>query len=200
MFRLQAVRQLLPHRAADAATQLDTALKSGDRAIAEGRDAVRDLRDTTLIQGDLGETLVLLGREFGGAATGQQPAYHVVIEGEPRPLDPLVRDEVYRIAREAIRNAFKHAQASGIETELMYGPTHFSVRIRDDGVGIDPRVLAQGRREGHWGLPGMRERTSAFKGAFNVWSELGAGSEIELKIAAQTAYVRVKRPWWLPKP
>jgi signal transduction histidine kinase/ligand-binding sensor domain-containing protein len=200
MFRLQAVRQLLPYRASEAAAQLDTALESGDRAIAEGRDAVRDLRDTTLIHGDLGETLLSLGKEFGGAAESQQPSYDVFVEGKPHPLDPLVRDEVYRIAREAIRNAFKHARASKIETELMYGPIHFSVRIRDDGIGIDPQVLAQGRREGHWGLPGMRERTSTFKGAFNVWSELGAGSEIELKIPAQTAYVRVKRPWRLPKP
>lgn len=200
MFRLQAVRQLLPYRASDAAAQLDTALHSGDRAIAEGRDAVRELRETTLIQGDLGETLLSLGQEFGRPAQSRQPSYHVFAEGQPRPLDPLVRDEVYRIAREAIRNAFKHARASNIETELMYGPIHFSVRIRDDGIGIDPQVLAQGRREGHWGLPGMRERTSTFKGEFNVWSELGAGSEIELKIPAQTAYVRVKRVWRLPKP
>lgn len=200
MFRLQAVRQLLPNRAAEAAAQLETALSSGDRAIAEGRDAVRDLRDTALIQGDLGETLLSLGNDFGGAAASLEPSYHVFVEGKPRPLDPLVRDEVYRIAREGIRNAFKHARASTIETELVYGPTHFIVRIRDDGVGIDPHVLAQGRREGHWGLPGMRERASTFKGTFSVWSELDAGSEIELKIPAQTAYVRVKRPWRLPKP
>jgi signal transduction histidine kinase len=112
----------------------------------------------------------------------------------------LVRDEVYRITREAIRNAFKHSHATKIEAELVYGSTHFSVRVRDDGIGIDPQVLARGRRDGHWGLPGMRERASTFKGEFNVWSELDAGSEIELKIPAQTAYVRVKRPWRLPKP
>jgi signal transduction histidine kinase len=200
MFRLQAVRQLLPYRASEAAAQLDTALESGDRAIAAGRDAVRDLRESTLIQGDLGETLVSLGEEFGGTAAMQRPSYHVVVEGKPHTLDPLVRDEVYRIAREAIRNAFKHARATRIETELMYGPTHVSVRVRDDGIGIDPPVLAQGWRDGHRGLPGMRERASTFKGELNVWSELGAGSEIELKVPAQMAYVRVKRPWWLPKP
>jgi signal transduction histidine kinase/ligand-binding sensor domain-containing protein len=200
MFRLQAVRQLLPLRTTDAAAQLDTALESADRAIAEGRDAVRELRDSTLIQGDLGETLALLGKEFADAAATQQPSYHVVVEGKPRPLDPLVRDEVYRIAREAIRNAFKHARATKIEAELVYGSAGFYVRVRDDGVGIDPQILTRGRRDGHWGLPGMRERASTFKGEFNVWSELSAGSEIELKIPAQTAYVRVKRPWRLPRP
>jgi signal transduction histidine kinase/ligand-binding sensor domain-containing protein len=200
MFRLQAVRQLLPLRASEAAAQLDTALVSADRSVAEGRDAVRDLRESTLIQGDLGETLGSIGKEFAGAApTPQHPSYHVVVEGKPQTLDPLVRDEVYRIAREAIRNAFKHARATKIETELVYGPTFFSVRVRDDGIGIDRQVLAQGRRDGHWGLPGMRERASTFKGEFNVWSELGAGSEIELKIPATMAYVRFKRTWWLPK-
>jgi signal transduction histidine kinase/ligand-binding sensor domain-containing protein len=200
MFRLQAVRQLLPSRASEAAARLDTALESGDRAIAEGRDAVRDLRESTLVQGDLGETLVSLGEEFAGAAAMRHSSYHVVIEGKPRTLDHLVRDEVYRIAREAIRNAFKHARAAKIEAELVYGSAHFCIRVRDDGIGFDPQVLAQGRREGHWGLPGMRERASTFKGEFNVWSQLGAGSEIELKVPVQMAYVLVKRPWWLPKP
>jgi signal transduction histidine kinase/ligand-binding sensor domain-containing protein len=200
MFRLQAVRQLLPNRAPEAVAQLDTALESADRAIVEGREAVRDLRESTLIQGELGDTLVSLGEEFAGMAPLAHPSYHVVVEGKAQALDPMVRDEVYRIAREAIRNAFKHARAASIETELVYGPTYFSVRVRDDGIGIDPQVLAQGRRDGHWGLPGMRERASTFKGEFNVWSELGAGSEIELKIPAQTAYIRVKRPWRLPKP
>jgi signal transduction histidine kinase/ligand-binding sensor domain-containing protein len=200
MFRLQAVRQLLPIRASEAAAQLDAALESGDRAIAEGRDAVRDLRESTLIQGDLGGTLVSLGEEFAGAAAMQRPSYRVVIEGKPRTLDPLVRDEVYRIAREAIRNACKHARATEIEAELVYGSTDFCVRVRDNGIGIDPQVLAQGRREGHWGLPGMRERASTFKGEFNVWSQLGAGTEIELKIPEHIAYAHVKRTWWLLKP
>jgi signal transduction histidine kinase len=199
MFRLQAVRQLLPIRASEAAAQLDTALESGDRAIAEGRDAVQDLRESALIQGDLSGTLVSLGEEFAGTAALERPSYHVVIEGKPRTLDTLVRDEVYRIAREAIRNAFKHARAAKIEAELVYGPALFCVRIRDNGIGIDPQVLAQCRREGHWGLPGMRARASTFKGEFNVWSQPGAGSEIELKIPAQTAYVRGRRTWWLPK-
>jgi signal transduction histidine kinase len=193
------VRQLLPLRASEAASQLDTALESADRSVAEGRDAVRDLRESTLIQGDLVETLGSLGKEFAGAAPSQHPSYHVVVEGKPQTLDPLVRDEVYRIAREAIRNAFKHARATKIETELVYGATFFCVRVRDDGIGIDRQVLAQGRRDGHWGLPGMRERASTFKGEFNLWSELGAGSEIELKIPATMAYVRFKRTRWLPK-
>jgi signal transduction histidine kinase/ligand-binding sensor domain-containing protein len=199
MFRLQAVRQLLPARASEAAAQLDTALEAGDRAIEEGRDAVRDLRELNLTQGDLGATLAAFGKEFTGTLGPRRPSYRVLVEGEPRTLDTLIRDEVYRIAREAIRNAFEHAHANQIEAELVYGATHFCVRVRDDGVGIEPGVLAQGRRDGHWGLPGMRERASSFKGDLNVWSQNGAGTEIELKIPAQIAYVRPRRAWRLPR-
>jgi signal transduction histidine kinase len=199
MFRLQAVRQLLPARASEAASHLDTALETSDKTIEEGRDAVRDLRELNLIQGDLSETLAAFGEEFTGTPGVQQPSYRVLVEGEPRMLDVLIRDEVYRVAREAIRNAFRHARAAHIEAELVYRWTHFCVRVRDDGIGIDPHVLAQGGREGHWGLPGMRERASSFKGEFNVWSQTGAGTEVELNIPAQVAYVRPTRSWWLPE-
>jgi signal transduction histidine kinase len=106
---------------------------------------------------------------------------------------------VYRVAREAVRNAFKHARATHIEAELVYVSPHFCLRVRDDGIGIDPHVLQQGRRDGHWGLPGMRERASSFKGQLNVWSQAGAGTEVELKIPAQVAYVRSTRSWRLPR-
>jgi signal transduction histidine kinase len=199
MFRLQAVRQLLPARALEAAAELETALETGDKAIAEGRDAVRDLRELNPAQGDLGETLAAFGTEFTAPAGSQRPSYRVLVEGEPRTLDPLLRDEVYRIAREAIRNAFRHARATCIEAELVYQTTHFGIRVRDDGIGMDHHVLAQGRRDGHWGLPGMRERASSFKGEFNVWSQTGAGTEVELKIPALMAYVWPTRLWWLPQ-
>ena len=200
MFRLQAVRQLLPARASEAADLLDAALDSGDEAMARGRDAVRDLREPTLTQDDLGETLAVLGKELSDATGAQQPSYGVMVEGKPQALDPLVRDEVYRIAREAVGNAFRHARAGRIEAELVYGSAHFCIRVRDDGIGIDARVLTQGRRGGHRGLPGMRERASAFNGDLNVWCQPGAGTEIELKVPAHMAYVAVRRPRRLPGP
>ena len=113
----------------------------------------------------------------------------VLVEGKPRELNPVMRDEVYRIAREALRNAFQHAQAQKIEAEIEYGDKAFSLRVRDDGGGIDPAVLREGRRTGHWGLPGMRERAKELGGDLHVWTESGAGTEVSLSVPAAAAYV-----------
>jgi len=111
-------------------------------------------------------------------------------------LQPILRDELYRIAREAVRNAFSHARAQHIEVELTYGERAFRLRIRDDGAGIRPDVLDAGR-PGHYGLPGMRERAKQIGGKLAIWSGDGAGTEIELTIAGSMAYgTRVDSPFF----
>jgi signal transduction histidine kinase len=189
MFRLQAVRDLLPGCPTEAIEALDTALDRGDHVIAEGRGTVEDLRYSTVVNNDLVQALTALEEELAPHKDNHAPAgLRVVAEGKQRDLDPTLRDEIYRIAREALRNAFRHAQAHSIEAEITYGDSQFLLRIRDDGNGIDPKVLDQGSRAGHWGLPGMRERAKRFGGHVEVWSEHGAGTEIELTIPASVAY------------
>jgi signal transduction histidine kinase len=109
-------------------------------------------------------------------------------EGTPQELHPILRDEVYRIAGEGLRNAFRHAQARRIEVEIRYDERELRVRIRDDGRGIDASMLGHEGRAGHWGLPGMRERAKRIGGTMDLWSELGAGTEVELRIPASVAY------------
>jgi signal transduction histidine kinase len=99
-----------------------------------------------------------------------------------------VRDDAYRIVREAVRNACQHAHARHIETEVTFGDADLSIRVRDDGIGVDPQILARGQRAGHWGLPGMRERSETLGGRLTVWSERNAGTEVELRIPADIAY------------
>jgi signal transduction histidine kinase len=111
----------------------------------------------------------------------------VVVEGQPRDLDPILRDEIYAIAREAVRNAFHHAQARNIEAEIRYSGSLFQLRIRDDGKGIDPRIVAEGRAA-HYGVPGMQERARRIGGKLDVWTETGAGTEIQLSIPGSIAY------------
>ena len=190
MFRLQVVRDLLPERAADAARALEIALDRGDQAITEGRAAVQGLRGSTLAATDLADSLMALAEELGPRAPGLSASIHVVVEGKPRPIAPLVRDETYRIAREAFRNAAEHAKARRIEAELDYGDRVFRLSVRDDGVGIDHRGLEDRRRAGHWGLQAMQERAEAFGAGLEVWSQHGAGTEIRLTIPARIAYGR----------
>jgi ligand-binding sensor domain-containing protein/signal transduction histidine kinase len=189
MFRLQAVRQLLPERPGDAAQFLDSAMLVGDEAIGEGRDAVQNLRSSTFEESDLATVLGALGAELAvGMEPQATPEYRVIVEGQPRELSPTVRDHIYRIAREAVRNAYQHANARHIETEITFGDTDLSVRVRDDGIGVDSTVLARGQRAGHWGLPVMRERSESIGGRLKVWSERNAGTEVELCISAVIAY------------
>jgi ligand-binding sensor domain-containing protein/signal transduction histidine kinase len=191
MFRLQAVRQLLPERPGDAAKLLDSAMQVGDQAIGEGRDAVQNLRSSTFEEGDLATVLGALGAELAiGMEPQATPEYRVMVEGMPRELNPDVRDDIYRIAREAVRNAYQHAHARHIETEVAFTDTDLSVRVRDDGIGVDATILARGQRAGHWGLPVMRERSESIGGRLKVWSETNAGTEVELRISADIAYAQ----------
>ena len=109
------------------------------------------------------------------------------MEGPPRELRSIIRDELYRITREALRNAFSHAHANQIEAEIIYGQRAFQLRIRDDGEGIPPEFLTEGR-PGHYGMPGMRERAKQIGGKLDIWSGTGAGTEIQLSIAGSIAY------------
>ena len=120
-------------------------------------------------------------------AAQDSAAFHLVVEGPTRDLHLIVRDELYRIAREALRNAFGHAAARHIETEITYGERMFRLRIRDDGQGVPPEMLEAGR-PGHYGLPGMRERARQIGAKLEIWSRAKAGTEIEVSIAGSTAY------------
>jgi hypothetical protein len=116
--------------------------------------------------------------------------FGAVVGGTPKDLNPVVRDEAYRIAAEALRNAIRHADAKRIEVEIRYDPEHLILRIRYDGRGIDEGVLDKEHAPGHWGLPGMRERAKLIGGSFEIWSKPASGAEIELKIPAATAYTK----------
>jgi len=161
------------------------------QAITEGRDAVQGMRSSTLVGNDLARALVMLSEGLTAEhGNGKAPEFCVQVQGTTRELAPLVRDDVYRIASEALRNAFLHAHAARIEVEIQYDPRQLRLRIRDNGKGIDPKVLEAGARAGHFGLPGMRERAKLVGGKLAVWSELDSGTETELTIPASIAYAK----------
>jgi signal transduction histidine kinase len=123
----------------------------------------------------------------------------VAVEGEARNLHPILRDEIYKIAAEALRNAFQHAQARQIEVEIRYDHAQFRLRVRDDGKGIDPAVSSGQGREGHFGLHGMRERATLIGGKLTVWSAVNTGSEVELRVPGSTAYATERSSWFSRK-
>ena len=196
--RFQAAIYKLPEHPAEARQTLESAVDQASQAITEGRDAVQGLRVSTVEKNDLAMAIQSLAEELASADTHQSPpAFQVAVQGTPRNLHPIQRDEVYRIAAEALRNAFRHAQADQIEVELRYDEKNFRLRIRDDGRGIDREVLSGDGREGHFGLHGMRERAKLVGGELAIWSEVDSGTEVELSIPASRAYTKPLRRFWL---
>ena len=103
---------------------------------------------------------------------------------------PVLQDELFRIGQEILRNAFRHAHAKQIEVEIRYSARELRLRIRDDGTGIDSKVLNAGARPGHWGLPGVRERAKLIGAEFDLWSQAAAGTEIQIRVPASLAYLK----------
>jgi signal transduction histidine kinase/ligand-binding sensor domain-containing protein len=197
LLRFQTAINLLPERPLEAKQRLEGAIDHAAQAITEGRDAVHELRSSTVVAIDLGVAISTLGQDLAAdATTADSAVFRMAVEGTPRNLHPILRDEVYRIAGEALRNAFRHAQARQIEVEIRYDERQLRLRVRDDGKGIEPGILGEHPRPGHFGLHGMRERAKIVGGRFDVWSELDSGTEVELTIPAARAYVKPPASRW----
>ena len=190
VFRFQAARYQLPDRPEEASDALDSALVSADQAIAEGRSAIQELRSGSSQESNLEQMLLAMGRELAASQNGgdSAPSLRVIVEGNRRAKRAMIREEIYRIARELLRNAYRHAHARNIEAELRYDDDAFLLIVRDDGKGIDPKVLKDRGRAGHWGLPGMYERAEGIGARLDIWSEAGAGTEVRLTVPAAIAY------------
>jgi signal transduction histidine kinase len=190
MFECQAARNMFQKRPEEALQALDGAIMGTERAITESQDAIENLRSTATPEDDLGQLVKMMGEDLVASRPSDHdsPTFALTVEGQQRVLAPVIRDEVYRIAREVLRNAFRHSQAHRIEAEILYDEDQLRLRVRDDGKGMDPQVLEKGGRLGHWGLPGVRERAQQLGAKLDVWSETGAGTEVQLAVAASIAY------------
>jgi signal transduction histidine kinase/ligand-binding sensor domain-containing protein len=166
---------------------METALDRADEVMAEGRDRVVSLHPTFDRSGELAQSLARAGDEI---TNGSEVNISVTTQGQVQTLDPMALDEIYCIGREAMVNAFRHAQGRSIEVEVDYASWELRLRIRDDGRGIDPNILEAGR-PGHIGLASMRERAERVGGQLDIISGPGAGTEIELRVPAAKAYRRI---------
>ncbi|MFZ3210365.1 MAG: sensor histidine kinase [Terriglobales bacterium] len=177
-----AVDQLPPDSA--ARPRLNRVLQLMGQVIEEGRNTLRGLRSSTESAHDLGGSFSKIPQQFGDQ---QATDLRVIVVGPALALQPGIHEEVYRIGREAVLNAFRHARASNIEVELEYAANQLRVLVRDNGCGIDPQVVQSGR-DGHWGLSGMRERAERIGAKLKVCSRNGEGTEVELRVPSDIAF------------
>ncbi|XHS78146.1 two-component regulator propeller domain-containing protein [Burkholderiaceae bacterium UC74_6] len=189
LLQFQAAFNLLPDRPRESKQILARAIDQVAEAITEGRDAVQGLRTPGLEANDLAEALRALAEDLANE-NGQEIVARVEAQGTPQALHPIVRDETFRIAGEALRNAIHHADAKQIEVLIRYEAQWLRVRVRDDGKGIDPELLRTGGREGHFGLSGMHERAELVGGKLTVRSVRNAGTEVDFSVPAGRAYSR----------
>jgi ligand-binding sensor domain-containing protein/signal transduction histidine kinase len=197
LLRFQSALMLLPERPDDARERLERALDQAAAAITESRDAVQGLRASATTVNDLTNGIAAVGAELASDPSAvNTPAIEVDVVGESRDLNPVVRDEAYRIASEALRNAFKHAQARQIIVTIRYEARQLRLTVRDDGKGMDEETIRLQQREGHFGLPGIRERAAIVRGELAVRSRVGFGTEIELRVPGATAYASARASRW----
>lgn len=175
-----------------AKPQLNHILELMARVSEEGRNALRGLRSSAVELPSLEKALSSIPREL---SIPEGTKYRMVVDGEAQPLHPVIHDEVYSIGREALVNAVRHARASSIEVELEYTASNFIMVVRDNGCGINADVMKSGR-DGHWGLPGMRERAEEIGAELRLFSRSGAGTEVALAVPGAIAYQRQSRKAW----
>jgi signal transduction histidine kinase len=196
ILRLRATVARLPKQM-EAYSQMEQALERADEVLTEGRDRVKYLRASPSLDTDLPRAIESVGEQMATSLTAR---FRLKVDGISRDLHPIVLEEALFIAREALVNAFRHANAHQIEVEISFGKTELLVRIRDDGEGIGAEVLQRGGRDGHWGLLGMRERAKKIRATLTIWSKSGAGTEVDLRVPANVAYRPLhrmrRRPWW----
>ena len=200
LLQFQAAFNLLPDRPRESKQVLAGAIDRAAEAITEGRDTVQGLRSPALETNDLADALRALAEDLANE-NGHAASAQVEVLGTPQTLHPLVRDETFRIAGEALRNAFRHAEAKHIKVEIRYEERQLRVLVRDDGLGIDPEVLDEGGKKGHFGLSGMRERADLAGGKLVIRSTPGTGTEVEFIASGNSAYSRPlpARSWLFPR-
>ena len=163
---------------------LDRALSYIEDALVEGRDQVMGLRASICGNGGLAEALSRVGQRMAG---GFSTEFRTSVSGHPYHISSHVCDDLFAIAREAIINAFRHAQAVAVELELVYGDEYFSIIVRDDGVGIGPELLRDGGKRYHWGLVGMRERADLIGARLDFNGGTNSGTVVHLMLPANLA-------------
>ena len=160
------------------------------QATQEGREALNSLRTSTTETNDLAESF---RRALDDCRLQGLRDVNFVADGKKTEMHPIVRDEIYRIGDEAIRNACQHSGGTRLEVYLSYS-RDLTLRITDNGKGIVPAVVGQGK-DGHYGLQGMRERAVRISGKLTLTTSADSGTNIELIVPGRIVFRRPRSGW-----
>lgn len=183
LLNFQALASKLPQDAA-LRQQMERALNRTQETIREGRDRIHLLRDPEASTMDLAECL---GRHAQELAAEHQLLCDIAVPLPPRPLQPMLYEELRQIGREAITNACLHSKGARVDISLLYDEAGVVLAIQDDGIGIAEDRLGAER---HWGLKGMRERATLIGATMSVTARPTGGTRVEVSIGADQAYLR----------
>lgn len=182
--RLELVDAATPETAASKSA-LKQALALTQQAIKNGRGTLRQLQNQPLTWKDITGSLqeIVSQGDASGAAT-----IRFSYSGQERLLKSAAGEEILQIAREAVRNAVRHAPGSPIYIRTDFGRGNFSLTIEDRGPGIAPETLYTSQ-PGHFGVRSMRERASRIGATLELKTTEVSGTEWTLVLPAERAYV-----------
>ena len=181
--QIEVTDELLPANF-PAKQSLARALGLCKSALAAGRRALNDLRTSPLSAADLVKSFWQLANDLTRDAGTK---IDVIVEGRERPLNTLAGNDVLQIGRQAITNAFQHAQAARIHVLLSYSEQQLQIRVRDNGCGMSEETL-NSHRAGHYGMTGMQERAERLRGSISIASRMGEGTEVNLSVPGHFVY------------
>ena len=150
------------------------------------RELIRRLRDSPLGTGGLPETLRLLVRYLERESTAR-----IKLNCERVGGTPLIQLLAYQVAREAIRNALRHAKASAITIQIADREGDLRITVEDDGIGFEPDSVDQ---QAHFGLALMRERIEIAGGVLYVDSRIGEGTRIIARLPSSPELLKGGSP------
>ena len=176
--QLDAASGHLETRPEAAGQTLDMARALLRHSRHETRRSVWDLRSTALEGGGL---KLAFEEVIAMVHADSEVEINIVITGETVRLPTSMENNMLRIGQEAVSNSVEHGHATSITIELQYTAAEVKLLVRDDGKGFEPEG-SHARREGHFGLLGMRERARKIGGHLEIRSEPGRGTTISLTV------------------
>lgn len=177
--QLKAAELALPEQPAVAAETIYRVQRLAKESLREARERVWNMRNTVAASDNLATVLESIARE---RTAGTPIAVAVTSSGNPRPLPRDLEDAAFRIGREAIVNAVRHAEAGRIEIHLKFHPRTLFLEVQDDGCGFTPSQAEEARKRGHFGLSGIRDRAMHLGGRCEIRSRTGGGTVVALEL------------------